>query len=160
MPAYYRGKARAKKEVSRPVAARVRRLMAESLRANADIFPGLDRSIRQAVQERHPEVRTLEAALGRMVRYEGWELGGIKKANIVLQHPTNERRRALVGRVSWDAEGVRTEPTHEQAVWPIARLLDHEPRQAPIRGYLPGLEPSAREINKAFEMSRIKREEH
>ena len=130
MPSYFGPKARQSREVPAKVHNAIKRDIGQAMRyGNGGVFPKLDAKFLQMMRERHPNVRNLNQALSQLIVYEGVQPGGIKRGTVFLRHPTEEHRSAKIGEISWDASGPRMRPSHDQICWPIASLMDIEPKQ-------------------------------
>ena len=150
MPHYLKGKGRTG-NVPRSIRRSLKRNIAESIRAERKLFPTLEREIVQRARENNPDANTLHRAVEHLLEFEGNTLGGIRNADVLFKHP-QARKSTHLGRISWDADGMRSGINHEQIIWPISKLLGVRP-SAELRrdGYLPGFEPSAEEINRKFQ---------
>jgi len=159
MPRYFGPRARRTKVVPRKVQSELRRDIRASI-IGETIFPNLDSHVLRRTQEAHPDIRTVNQALTRLLRFENIRTGGTKRADVYLRHPT-ERKMAKLGRISWDANGEGMRPDHEMILHSVANLFDmpaseeNVHRQEGIPGI--GMSPEERinlELNTAYEKDR------
>jgi len=120
-------------------------------------FPMVERVLLERAKREHKEIRTLNQAVDKLL-----ELSLIRSrgrsytASVKLKKP-GSTRRAYLGEVRWGAtRGAQYNPESLKLSWEIANLLEMRATDIQPKGQsiIPGLGPSAKEINEALAASR------